>query len=286
MVQDHLLVVEDEDLLRELIASPLIRAGYAVDSATSAEQGLEQLHTHRYELLLIDLNLPGMDGFHFLQEAHIQGHLGGALVVTGYGSLENALQAIRLEADGFLTKPFYPGQLVEAVEEILERRRRAAEAHLRHYHRPFLELVRHALTADDALTLVDSLLDQVSRCTSAERAALFLRTGDHMGLAGHRGFHRQLFSPPEATVARLESWLAEKGEGLMAEGSFLTWPGLRPVSPGTASIACLPLLVYHRLDGLLVLSCRQPRQALHQSDIEFGWVACSLVAPSLGAMRQ
>ena len=105
MATGQLLLVEDEDLERRALAHVLARAGYAVEEAATAEEGLRLLHHYQYDLLLVDLALPGMDGLEFLAEANSTPNMPGALIITGYGSLENASRAMELGAGSLLTKP-------------------------------------------------------------------------------------------------------------------------------------------------------------------------------------
>lgn len=115
------LVVEDEPRLRDLLVGALPDMGFPAHGCRSAEDALRLMDAEPRDILLIDLNLPGMDGLEFLKRArehwpHVQ-----AIILTGHGDLPAAQQAIRLQAVDFLTKPCP----LDALEQAMERARRA-----------------------------------------------------------------------------------------------------------------------------------------------------------------
>jgi DNA-binding NtrC family response regulator len=128
----HLLLVEDEDSLRVAVAERLAEQGFQVDQAESGERALEQLAEFAYDIVITDLRLPGVDGTHVI-EAAIQRYpdiIG--LVVTGYGTVRDAVEAIKRGATDFVTKPFQFDELMHALNTALEQRRlRSENAYLR-----------------------------------------------------------------------------------------------------------------------------------------------------------
>src|SRR5574341_506210 len=128
----HLLLVEDEEPLRVAVAERLAEQGFQVDQAESGERALEQLAEFAYDIIITDLRLPGVDGTHVI-EAAIQRYpdiIG--LVVTGYGTVRDAVEAIKRGATDFVTKPFQFDELMHALNTALEQRRLKSEnAYLR-----------------------------------------------------------------------------------------------------------------------------------------------------------
>ena len=128
----HLLLVEDEEPLRVAVAERLAEQGFQVDQAESGERALEQLAEFAYDIVITDLRLPGVDGTHVI-EAAIQRYpdiIG--LVVTGYGTVRDAVEAIKRGATDFVTKPFQFDELMHALNTALEQRRLKSEnAYLR-----------------------------------------------------------------------------------------------------------------------------------------------------------
>lgn len=128
----HLLLVEDEAAFREVIAERLGEHGYRVTQAASGEDAIERLNAFAFDILLTDLRLPGTDGRRVLDEAFGRYPDIIAVVITGFGSVREAVEVTRLGAEGFITKPFQFEELLHVLHTAVERRRlRAENAYLR-----------------------------------------------------------------------------------------------------------------------------------------------------------
>ena len=117
-MKKRILVVEDEDKLRRVLELQLVSAGFDVDKAASAEEGLKVVD--RADLVLTDLRLPNMDGLQLLalirrQNAHVP-----VVVMTAYGSIETAVESMKVGATDFLLKPFSLDHLMQVVAKALE----------------------------------------------------------------------------------------------------------------------------------------------------------------------
>jgi two-component system, NtrC family, response regulator AtoC len=128
----HLLIVEDEAPLREAVAERLGDHGYIVDQAGSGEQALDRLAEFAYDIVIADLRLPGIDGTKVLESAQrLYPEIIG-IIVTGYGTVKDAVEAIKRGAADFITKPFQFDALLHVLDTALEQRRLKAEnAYLR-----------------------------------------------------------------------------------------------------------------------------------------------------------
>src|SRR5476649_2208019 len=128
----HLLLVEDEAPLRQAIAEQLSDRGYQVAQAGSGEEALAQLADFAFDIIVTDLRLPGIDGSAVIEAAvgrypHII-----AIVVTGFGTVKDAVEAIKRGAWDFVSKPFQIDELLHVLDSALEQRRLKSEnAYLR-----------------------------------------------------------------------------------------------------------------------------------------------------------
>jgi DNA-binding NtrC family response regulator len=117
----HVLIVEDETRMRELLLRSLTNWGFEASAARSAEEAMRTVEQAPPDIVLLDLNLPGMDGLQFFQalrqkQPDVQG-----IVLTGFASIEAAKQAVHLDMVEFLTKPCHLGEVEQALDRAMRR---------------------------------------------------------------------------------------------------------------------------------------------------------------------
>src|SRR6185312_7500269 len=128
----HLLLVEDEGALREAVAEQLTDRGYHVEQAESGEIAIERLADFAFDIIIMDLRLPGIDGSAVVEAAVERYPDIIAIVITGYGTVKDAVDAIRRGARDFVSKPFQIDELLHVLDSSLEQRRlRSENAYLR-----------------------------------------------------------------------------------------------------------------------------------------------------------
>jgi DNA-binding NtrC family response regulator len=118
----RLLVVDDDNAFRLSTAALLRADGHEVDVAADANAAVQALRAQAYDLVLLDLRMPGIDGIQLVETLRIWGESVPVLMISGYGTVENAVRAMHLGTDDFLTKPVEPDVLSARVAELLERR--------------------------------------------------------------------------------------------------------------------------------------------------------------------
>lgn len=119
----HILVVDDEPNVLATVQAILRQEGYEVDAATGGAEALAAIQSHHYDLVLTDLKMPGIDGLGVLAEVRKRSPDTVTLMMTGYASLDSALEAVQLGAYEYLLKPTEVPQLKLAVKRSLERKR-------------------------------------------------------------------------------------------------------------------------------------------------------------------
>ncbi|MEQ1728671.1 MAG: sigma-54 dependent transcriptional regulator [Vicinamibacterales bacterium] len=128
----HLLLVEDEPALRTAVAEQLTDRGFTVEQADSGEAALAKLADFAFDALVTDLRMPGISGSDVVDAAIERYPDIVAIVVTGYGTVKDAVEAIKRGAADFVSKPFQIDELTHALESALEQRRLKSEnAYLR-----------------------------------------------------------------------------------------------------------------------------------------------------------
>src|SRR3990170_4822203 len=122
-----ILVIDDKESMRQMLAKTLESEGYEVDVARDGEVGLDKAKEKRFDLVLTDLKLPNMDGLRVLSSFKELDPEISVIVMTAYGTIETAVQAIKQGAFDFLTKPFDVDHLNVLIQRALENRRLLAE---------------------------------------------------------------------------------------------------------------------------------------------------------------
>jgi len=124
----RILLVDDEEDLVDFLAHRLLKQGYTVTAANSGVEALEAVGSQTFDVAVLDLKMPRMDGIELLERIRdIQPFL-EAIMLTGHGSTDSALAAGRLRAFRYLTKPYEYEQLVERIREARAHRERCLEA--------------------------------------------------------------------------------------------------------------------------------------------------------------
>jgi DNA-binding NtrC family response regulator len=120
MSKKRILVVDDDEAIVESIKTLLEAEDYLVETASTGLEALEKTEKKSYDLALLDIRLPDIEGTELLVEMHEGTPRMMKIMVTGHASLENAVESVNLGADAYLMKPVRPEELLRVVEEKLE----------------------------------------------------------------------------------------------------------------------------------------------------------------------
>jgi signal transduction histidine kinase/CheY-like chemotaxis protein len=165
------LVVDDEPGIALLCNRILKRAGYDVLSETNPHKAIEYLQHNRVDLLLVDIRMPEVDGFDVISRAKRAQPDIAVLVMTGFGTVETAIRALRQGVDGLLLKPFEKGdELVSSVEQALTDNRRKRETARAQALRPLFDATEKLFSETDTPKLYDLIVDTICehlQCTNA-----------------------------------------------------------------------------------------------------------------------
>src|SRR6185436_17505712 len=157
-----ILVVDDEPGIALLCKRILIRAGYEVTSETDPLVAIERLHGDHFDLLLVDIRMPEVDGFDVISRAKIVQPDIAVLVMTGFGTVETAIQALRQGVDGLILKPFEKGgELLQAVRQALSDNQRKRDTARLLALRPLFNVTETLFAETDRNQLLDLILTAV-----------------------------------------------------------------------------------------------------------------------------
>jgi DNA-binding NtrC family response regulator len=118
--QTRILIVDDDENIRKTMTAILEDEGYIVDSAASGKEALEKTNGATYNLALLDIRLPDMEGVELLELMKDNVPRTRKIMVTGYPSVQNAISAVNKRADAYLIKPVDVEKLLETVKEQLK----------------------------------------------------------------------------------------------------------------------------------------------------------------------
>ena len=144
----RILLVEDDALLADAIARSLSQSAHAVDVARSGEEADAALATVDYDLVVLDVELPGLDGLEILKRLRARRSVVPVLIVTVRDALEERIAGLDLGADDYLTKPFHLSELEARVRALIRRAHAGATSELVH-GRLRLNMAARRLYCDD-----------------------------------------------------------------------------------------------------------------------------------------
>ncbi|MDH5664530.1 MAG: response regulator [Candidatus Bathyarchaeota archaeon] len=120
-----ILLVEDDANIRETLSTILQQKGYNTDTAKNGHEAIQKSKAKFFNLALLDIKLPDMEGTKLVTMMHENLPKMVKIMITGYPSLENAVEALNLGADAYIIKPFEPTKLLALIEEKLGKQREA-----------------------------------------------------------------------------------------------------------------------------------------------------------------
>jgi DNA-binding NtrC family response regulator len=130
MKGSKILLVDDELVFTNNMSKLLTNRGYRVTAVNSGDSAIRSLQEQGYDVIVLDLKMPGMDGIATLKEIKKLGLFTQTLILTGHGSIDTALEAIKLGAYDYLTKPCEIEELVKKIEGAWEKKDRTEQKEL------------------------------------------------------------------------------------------------------------------------------------------------------------
>ena len=123
--QARILVIDDDATVRKSLEAVLKEDGYEVDVAENGKEAISKSKSRLYNLALVDLRLPDMDGIELLTAMRDTTPKMVKIIITGYPSLEKAIEAVNRGADGYMVKPYTMEKLLDTIKEHLQKQQEA-----------------------------------------------------------------------------------------------------------------------------------------------------------------
>lgn len=154
MATTLILVVDDEKNIRLTISQSLKSLDVAVQTAVNGEEALEKLNESKVDLMLLDLKMPGMDGMAVLRAAKGVSPRLNVIIITAHGTVDSAVEAMKLGAVDFIQKPFTPNEIRELVTRVIDREEMVAEKAVD--YSSLLELTKRYINTLDFVAAIDT----------------------------------------------------------------------------------------------------------------------------------
>jgi len=248
MPENIVLVVDDEPGVIQLCQRLLERAGFQVMTSTKPQDGLEILERERVDLLLVDIRMPGMDGFQVIDLARRHQPALAVVIMTGYGTVEMAIEALQRGADGLILKPFAGVELVQSVKKALQERQHKQDILRLQALRPLFDITETLFTETNPDHLIDLLLDAVCGHLQCTHAGFYERQPSETGLYLKAGRGEQLTDQDVTFI------MVGGADGLAPGGE--TPLCISREGPGDAALQAI--LVEHELVSLMVAPLATP----------------------------
>ncbi len=269
MSPSRILVVDDEPGIALLCDRLLTRAGYNVLASTDPKRALEILDSERFDLLLVDIRMPDISGFDVILRGHELQPEMAILAMTGFGTVETAIQALRRGVDGLILKPFERAELIQAVEQALSDSQQKQDAARMQALRPLFSITETLLSEKRPDRLLELILDRVSsqlRCSNLG-FYVYAEKDNALNLLGGRG--KMLADGPVSAAGNAVARSAAQGAAL--------WHIAGPVGDPTlladmsdlqlSSIMCIPTSLVN-ISSVIYAARNAGEAPFRESDLE------------------
>ncbi len=288
MPAERILVVDDEAKIARLCTRVLTREGYEAHGVSSGKKAIALLEQESFDLLVLDIRMPDLDGLTVLRRGReLDPHL-TAVVITGFATMDSAIEAIQSGARGFILKPFSPTELLTTVRQALAQRQLELERLRLRTQLPVLEVAHTLLVLEDRGHLSEQLCAVVARELDADQAVLltFDRQGEKLSIAGSTGLSAEGLTRMEEAIGQQspEEIIPEDKPGvpeaLLASGQPFAQP-----HADLADKLVVPLRTAARTVGALLLGREAGRKPFTAADVNLLAIVGHQIATALENAR-
>ncbi|MEA3408574.1 MAG: ATP-binding protein [Chloroflexota bacterium] len=288
MPKARILVADDDKAVLNMCVRTLERAGHEVTGVESGPEALSCARARSFDLFITDLRMPQMTGLEACRAMHDLNPHVGMIIMTAFGSMESAIEALEIGVSQFVLKPFRPGKLLAAVERALAKRQREWEnARLRTLV-PLLDLSRAFMHSTDLASIPKCVVRIAKEETQASSASVMLLDGDVLTIHAAEGL------PPDVVAETRQK--ADEGiagyaivhrEPLVLEGDLKHDARFQPQegSKRIETAVSLPLIHKNEILGVLNVSKMGKGSTFTKANVEFLSILASQAAAAIDNAR-
>lgn len=277
MAGEKILIVDDEEHIGLLCAEILQRQGYETVTLANPQSAAALARLEAFDLLLTDISMPEMDGLELLRTIKESQKEIAAVIMTGYGTIENAVQSLRLGAQGFVIKPFARPDLIQSVEDALEKQRLLRENMRLKLLIPLFEVGKTLLSNLNLQSVLDTVTCVALKETHSDTAAVLLLDVE-TGSLEPRAAYIPAGKVPSDLYHRIKKpvgrWILEKRSPMVLVEQSPSSREIRDLirGLGLSALVAMPFIGKKGAIGTLVL-CKGPgRPSFNESDLELASV--------------
>ena len=174
MQKENVLIIDDEKFILQLSRDILVKSNYEVKTASDGKEGIKLLEDNKFDLILTDIKMPNVNGLDFIRHVRVYDKEIPIIVITGHGTLDIAIDSLRLGAQGFILKPFTPAELRNAVAEALEKTRLLSENIRMRALMPLFEVSKEIIGEVDPKRLLKLIVEVAVKEMMADKVCLAL----------------------------------------------------------------------------------------------------------------
>ncbi|MDH5661524.1 MAG: response regulator [Elusimicrobiota bacterium] len=273
MAGERILVVDDDPNIREACVEYLRMNRYSVDESKNGEECLQLLKKDYYQIILTDLMMPGVDGIGVLKAAKKEYPQSDVIIMTAYGTIENAVEAMKLGAYDYITKPFKIDELGLLVNRCLEKQRLAREVD------ELKEVVNlyEVSKAISSLMDLDQLLSRIIKLATDTLGAdggsimLFDKETGKLTVKAASGRREDMVMGQKLDIGeRVAGYAAQKSEIVKIDGNLKDDPRFRNLEQfdGIHSGITIPLVRKDKLFGIINVHRTEKKDAFTKKDVD------------------
>ena len=271
-LKESILVVDDDLLSLNLCRMTLSEEGYYIDIASSGEEALEMTKKKEYSVIITDIRMSGISGIELLKEIKLKSPEVIIILITGYASIEDAVESIRIGAYDFITKPFSGDQLKVIIRNALERRKLAQENEELKELITIHEVSQALISTMNLNKLLALIMDSVIKVTGADSGSLMLLDDEStmLSIKVAVGLDKEIIDTTKIKVGeRISGWVASERQPLLLVDNIAKDSRFGAVEDRMINSAIsVPLLVKNRVLGVLNVNSLSEKRSFSSKDLK------------------
>ena len=288
MPEARILVADDDKAVLAMCIRSLEQAGHQVTGVSSGSEALSHARARSFDLFITDLRMPNMTGLEACRAMHSVDPNMDMIIMTAFGSMESAIEALEIGVSEFVLKPFRPDELTTTVERALERRQREQEnARLRTLI-PLLDLSRAFMRSVDLTHIPRRVVRIAKEETQSSSASVMLLDGDELTIHAAEGLPAEVVAQTRQRADEgIAGYAIGHREPLVLEGDLKNDERFRP-REGKREIetaVSLPLIHKNEVLGVLNVSKTEEGSTFTEANVEFLSVLASQAAAAIENAR-